>query len=129
MAPATPYQKEWYRLNRDRVIARLREHTRELRLKHPERLIHSNAKDRARKRNIPFNIVVADITIPERCPVFDEPMVRMGRYAPSLDRIDPTLGYTKENIQVISRKANLMKNDATREELVRFARWVNQSTT
>jgi hypothetical protein len=44
--------------------------------------------------------------------------------APSLDKIDPKLGYVPGNIQVISHKANAMKWDATREELRAFAKWV-----
>jgi hypothetical protein len=35
----------------------------------------------------------------------------------TLDRINPKLGYTPDNIQVISRRANTIKNDATLEEL------------
>jgi hypothetical protein len=36
---------------------------------------------------------------------------------PTLDRIDSTKGYIKENIQVISFKANRLKNNATVDEL------------
>jgi len=45
-------------------------------------------------------------------------------YAPSLDRIDSRKGYTKDNIQVISNKANILKNDATLSELKMFAKWI-----
>jgi len=34
----------------------------------------------------------------------------------SIDRIDPTKGYTKDNTWVICQKANRIKNDATFEE-------------
>jgi len=39
----------------------------------------------------------------------------------SLDRIDNSLGYTKENIQLTSRKANEMKGDGTEEELLEYS--------
>ena len=42
----------------------------------------------------------------------------------SLDRIDSSKGYTKDNVHVISLKANLMKSDATVEEMKLFAEWV-----
>lgn len=48
--------------------------------------------------------------------------------APSLDRIDPTRGYTMDNIWIISEKANRMKQDATAEELTTFSRnWLKHT--
>lgn len=38
--------------------------------------------------------------------------------SPSLDRIDSSKGYTFDNCQIISNKANRIKSDATLEELL-----------
>lgn len=65
---------------------------------------------------------------PSHCPVFGFEFKRIGRgfnpQAPSVDRIKPELGYVKGNIQIISFKANAMKNSASFEELKQFADWI-----
>lgn len=80
----------------------------------------SQAARRARKKGIPFSISVQDVVIPPICPIFSVPFelekhphVNM----PSLDRVVPSLGYVKENVWVISYRANAIKNDASLEEL------------
>lgn len=81
---------------------------------------------RAKKFGYPFNITEDDIVIPEICPILEVPFVFGTKgnyeYTPSLDRIVNELGYVKGNIQVISKKANSMKNSATTEELITFCK-------
>ena len=96
----------------------------------PEWKMHQRAKVRSKEIGREFSILVDDITIPNICPVLGiELNMNSGksgayRNSPSLDRIDNTKGYTKDNIQVISQLANAMKCHATKEELLKFAYWV-----
>ena len=89
------------------------------------KVLLSNAKQRAKKLNIEFTLTKDDIVIPDTCPVFGFPLKREEReswmYAPSIDRIDNTKGYIKENIIIVSRRANILKKDATIEELRKLA--------
>jgi hypothetical protein len=84
-------------------------------------LLWQYASIRAAQRGLDFTIAIDDIIIPEFCPVFGMRLERgVGQavaQSPSIDRKDPTKGYTKENIWVISRRANIIKSDATLNEL------------
>ena len=83
------------------------------------------ARHRTLESKMEFTIKVEDIVIPEVCPYLKVPFVALDpQLAPSLDRIDSSKGYTKDNIQVITRLANIMKNNATIEQLVQFAKGV-----
>lgn len=42
----------------------------------------------------------------------------------SVDRIDSSIGYTKDNIQFISRTANLAKNTMSHEQMIEFCEMV-----
>jgi hypothetical protein len=83
--------------------------------------ILARAKSRAKKNNLPFNIELDDIVIPERCPLLgikiESTEVRNSPNNPSLDKIIPEKGYIKGNVWVISNRANTLKNDATLQEL------------
>lgn len=78
------------------------------------------AKCRAKERGLPFDIELKDIIIPNICPLLSIPLIKSKSWSPncpSLDRIIPSLGYVKGNVWVISGKANVMKSDATLEEM------------
>lgn len=113
----------------DEARAKKRLGTREyLRRKPLEYHMYTRAKDRAKKSDIDFDIELSDIIVPEICPYLKIPLFKgdgkQTDNSPSLDRIDIKKGYVKENVQVISNKANAMKYSATLEELVTFAKAV-----
>lgn len=96
------------------------------------------ARQRAKDKQIAFDIdhaYIRSIT-PSRCPIFDielEWSVERGNghitlpNSPSLDRIDPTKGYTKDNVWIISYRANTIKSNATHEELKLVAEAVGRA--
>jgi hypothetical protein len=86
----------------------------------------TNAKVRAKKRGLDFNLVPSDIIIPTHCPILGIPLFinRGGNShtpnSPTLDRIDVRKGYVKGNVAVISMRANTIKSDATLEQVERL---------
>ena len=91
----------------------------------------SAAKKRAKNKNLPFDIEVSDIIIPEFCPVLGLKLeVNDGlkqHNSPSLDRIIPSLGYVKGNIQVISDRANTLKSNGTLEEFEKLVEYMRNA--
>lgn len=94
----------------------------------PALSLFRNAKARARLNGYEFSITLNDIHVPFFCPYLGI-RLESGSYkdrrdgrAPTLDRINPLKGYTPDNIEVISDLANRMKQNATIEQLVIFAK-------
>ena len=116
------------RINKENSASKYRarvEHNSKIKL---ERRMWRSAKERANRYGLEFSILPDDIFIPEICPVLgirlEARSGKLGSCSPSLDKIDPQRGYSKDNIQVISHKANTMKSNATKEELLSFAQWI-----
>ena len=91
-----------------------------------------NAKARAQKQNVPFEITLKYLQsiAPEKCPVFGHVFLwgsHTGKgpkfNSPSLDKIKPELGYIEGNVQFLSHQANVMKQDASPEQLRMFGEW------
>lgn len=91
--------------------------------------ICAKAKRNAKVKKIEFDLTPEDIEIPEYCPYFKYKLSFNKKdskqpYYYSIDRIDSSKGYIKGNIQIISKFANTMKSNATKDELMTFAKSV-----
>ena len=81
------------------------------------------AKYRAKRKGLEFAICVDDLMpAPEFCPVFPTIRLRYGigprsAASASIDRKDSRKGYIKGNVTIMSRRANLLKNNASTAEL------------
>ena len=100
--------------------------------KNPESVMYSNARQRAKRSGIPFDIEVSDIKIPTHCPILGIELKRgrgtQSTTSPSLDKVIPELGYVKGNVQVISGKANTMKGDLTLETLELLRKYIEENS-
>ena len=87
----------------------------------PRYYMLKGARARALEHGWEFDITLEDIVIPATCPVLGiilEPCEGKARdCSPSVDRIESAYGYIRGNVRVISYRANLLKNNATIEEL------------
>jgi hypothetical protein len=102
---------------------------RESRKRNPARSLLWSAKARALRENLPFDLEESDTAVPNLCPVLGIPLLFADRgrsdNTPSVDRLDPTLGYVKGNIAVISWRANRMKARFDLHEFEALVRWWN----
>ena len=133
----TEYLKKYYQDNKEKRVAsskkyrqdnkeKIAESVKKYRQDNKEKVVVRSTKTRANKNNIPFDIDEDYIKKiwpkHNRCPIFKIKLEQSNLYAgdqsPSLDRIIPKLGYVKGNVQIMSNKANRIKNNATFEELI-----------
>jgi hypothetical protein len=100
-----------------------------------QRTIWRRSKARARTGKIEFDLKPEDIPLPDHCMILGLKLdytvvgLKVLPEAPSLDRIDNSKGYVKDNIQVISHRANKLKNDGSLEELVLLGKWAGTMQT
>lgn len=137
------YQRQYYLDNREKILQtsqqRYKDKTEEIRQQAKDRyydedhyvaVIIDRCRQRARIKGLKFDLIPEDVIIPDICPILKIPLIRsigIGKptaNSPSVDRIDPREGYISTNIQIISYKANCMKNNASVQELLLFADWI-----
>lgn len=136
------YCQNYYKENRKQEIARaqksnrkksrkeINDYKRDLNRRHPLNVLVQQAKSRAKKKGVPFDLKVSDLEIPDVCPILGISLVKndkvVGKNSYSIDRIIPELGYVKGNVAVISHKANTIKNNASIEELEKVLNWLKE---
>ena len=66
-----------------------------------------------------FELIPKDL----KCPIFKKPFKFKchSQWNLSIDRIDNSLGYDKDNVIIVSKKANQIKSNANVEELFKVA--------
>jgi len=95
----------------------------------------SNARSRAKKFNVPLSITLdyvrslvgKNTSFVSHCPVLGLSLEWSAQRqegknttlpnSPTLDRIVPELGYVENNVRIISHRANMLKNNASLQEL------------
>ena len=133
------HKRKWYKENKEISLERVskyksknpekvKERQARYRKLHPDKLWIGAAKQRAKTNGIEFSITEKDVPIPDFCPILGIPLFRVGggkstANSPSIDRIDPTKGYVSGNVQVLSNKANILKNYANLGELILLGEW------
>jgi hypothetical protein len=94
------------------------------------RTLLKSSKYRAKLNGLRHTLTLADIVVPERCPVLGLPLRktkgRQGPNSPSLDRLNPRLGYVPSNVLVVSWRANEIKKNATPRELAAVGSFYTQ---
>jgi len=124
-------KKEYYQDNKENMVDKRKkyyqdnkvtlENSRRCRKENnKEKYLLACAKERSLKNNIEFNLIEGDIEVLDVCPLLGIKMKinkKVSKYnSYTLDRIDAAKGYIKGNVQVISKKANTSKSDASIEE-------------
>ena len=94
-----------------------------------------STKRRAKKIGVPHNIdadYLNEIYPKDNlCPVLGIKLVRgkgsIYGNSPSLDKIIPKKGYVKGNVVWISMRANLIKQDANSDEILKVGKWLKKN--
>jgi hypothetical protein len=99
------------------------------------RIFFHSAKARALRDSVPFSVTKEYLLsiATDECPIFHTPfewgMSGAGRghakpNGPTLDRIEPSLGYVEGNVAFISYRANRLKDNGTMQEHYDIADWI-----
>lgn len=97
----------------------------------PRRRLMLSTKSSASKRKLSHTISEEDLVIPETCPILKISLKLHGREPNSIsvDRIYNDKGYVPGNVQIISNRANKLKNNGTLEEFRKIVKYLEGLST
>ena len=104
-----------------------RQQDRKYSVAHPLRILLSDAKRRAKRVGVEFDLMESDfdLPLPTHCPILGIPLQYAGNgkgrqtdSSATIDKIDNDRGYITGNVLICSWKANRMKSDAGADELL-----------
>lgn len=119
------YQRAWRNARKEHVSS----WGYEWRKRTPQKQILIRSKKRAKALGLPFDLSEEDIIIPEFCPILGlklEIASQDRNCSPSIDRLIPEKGYIKDNVSVISNRANSLKSNMSIEEIIKMAEWAKE---
>lgn len=91
----------------------------------PLKFLLRGARARAKKKGLEFSLEYKDLApLPEVCPISGRPMLCGTPDAASLDRVDNSKGYTRDNVRVISKRMNGLKRDLTAVEVAALLQYM-----
>jgi hypothetical protein len=134
------YSKEYYQQNKEKIKQnqlrwnkknpdKVRNIIEKYAVRNPKKIMLASSKQRADLLGLEHTLTENDFDIPTHCPFLGCELTSVrgqGRQPTnaSLDRIDSSKGYIPGNVQVISDLANRMKQNASTDELIAFAKGV-----
>ena len=121
--------KTRYRADRDRVRVWHQNSFQRTRISAPWMSLMYTARERAKKKDLPFDLTAewGEATWTGRCALTDLPFLIGQRgsgpkpRSPSIDRIEPALGYVRSNCRFILHAVNALKQDGTDQEMLEVA--------
>jgi hypothetical protein len=108
------------------ALCKQRDYNRRDFLAKPKKWMYWSVYQSAQQKGLEFTITVDDIPeVPKVCPVFpwlelERPTGKGRKFhanAPSVDRINPNIGYVPGNLRIISWRANALRSNGTLEEM------------
>lgn len=94
---------------------------RSQRKNNPIKYLLNQVRYRAKQRGLPFNLVYEELEVPTHCPILGIPLFftegKRTDNSYSIDKVDNSKGYTKDNSRIISLGANIRKGDFSIEQV------------
>lgn len=123
--------KTWADKNPEAANKRMRD----WRSRNPEYMLVVSATRRAKRDGVLCELTRETCPkIPDVCPITGIPLFQRNDgtkgpcdNSPTLDRVDPTKGYTIENTRVISHKANRWKSDMTIQDIEKLLIYMKEN--